>query len=126
MRLFLGDQYLRLQTPLNYASDDMDDASRGNIRNLKQNRAELIKCEKDALDHFMRLTHLDLLRMRSSVVKNQLAQRGNRNDRGNGGEEGMKWLLGTVIFAGAVWWVTSRPRGSSRIRGAVGIARCTF
>ena len=60
MRLFLGDQYLRLQTPLNYASDDMDDASRGNIRNLKQTARELIKREKGALDHFMRLTHLDL------------------------------------------------------------------
>ena len=59
MRLFLGDQYLRLQTPLNYASDDMDDASRGNIRNLKQTARELIKREKGALDHFMRLTHLD-------------------------------------------------------------------
>ena len=35
MRLFLGDHYLRVQTQLHFASDDMDDASRGNIRNLK-------------------------------------------------------------------------------------------
>ena len=59
MRLFLGEQYLRLQTPLNYASDDMDDASRGNIRNLKQTARELIKREEGALNHFMRLTHMD-------------------------------------------------------------------
>ena len=59
MRLFLGEQYLRLQTPLNYASDDMDDASRGNIRNLKQTARELIKREEDALNHFMRRTHMN-------------------------------------------------------------------
>jgi len=53
MRLFLGEQYLRLQTPLHYASDDMDDASRGNIRNLKQTARDLIKREADALHDFM-------------------------------------------------------------------------
>jgi len=53
MRLFLGEQYLRLQTPLHYASDDMDDASRGNIRNLKQTARELIKREAGVLQHFM-------------------------------------------------------------------------
>ena len=59
MRLFLGEHYLRLQTSLNYASDDMDDASRGNIRNLKQTARELIKREEGALYHFMRLAHMD-------------------------------------------------------------------
>ena len=59
MRLLLGEQYLRLQTPLNYASDDMDDASRGNIRNLKQTARELIKRDEGALNHFMRLTHIN-------------------------------------------------------------------
>jgi patatin-like phospholipase/acyl hydrolase len=53
MRLFLGEHYLRLQTPLHYASDDMDDASRGNIRNLKQTARELIKREAGSLFHFM-------------------------------------------------------------------------
>ena len=53
MRLFLGEQYLRLQTPLHYASDDMDDASRGNIRNLKQTARELIQREADKLNRFM-------------------------------------------------------------------------
>ena len=52
MRLFLGDQYLRLQTPLNYASDDMDDASKGNIRNLKQTARELIRHQQSALIQF--------------------------------------------------------------------------
>jgi len=53
MRLFLGEQYLRLQTTLHYASDDMDDASRGNIRNLKQTARDLIKREADALHDFI-------------------------------------------------------------------------
>ena len=52
MRLFLGDQYLRLQTPLNYASDDMDDASKGNIRNLKQTARELVRHQQSALIQF--------------------------------------------------------------------------
>lgn len=55
MRLFLGEHYLRLQTPLNYASDDMDDASRGNIRNLKQTAKELIEREAAALHRFLTL-----------------------------------------------------------------------
>ena len=55
MRLFLGQRYLRLQTPLNYASDDMDDASRGNIRNLKQTAKELIEREAGALHRFLTL-----------------------------------------------------------------------
>ena len=56
MRLFLGDHYLRLQTQLHYASDDMDDASRGNIRNLKQTAKELIEREAGALRHFFKVT----------------------------------------------------------------------
>ena len=55
MRLLLGDHYLRLQTPLHYASDDMDDASRGNIRNLKQTAKELIEREAGALHRFLAL-----------------------------------------------------------------------
>ena len=55
MRLFLGDHYLRLQTQLHYASDDMDDASRGNIRNLKQTAREMIKREAGALHHFFKI-----------------------------------------------------------------------
>ena len=55
MRLFLGDHYLRVQTPLHFASDDMDDASRANIRNLKQTAEELIEREEDALHRFLAL-----------------------------------------------------------------------
>ena len=52
MQLFLGEDYLRLQTPLHYASDDMDDASKGNIRNLKQTAEELIQREEKHLEDF--------------------------------------------------------------------------
>ena len=38
MQLFLGERYQRLQTTLDFASDDMDDASKGNIRNLSRPR----------------------------------------------------------------------------------------
>ena len=53
MRLFLGDHYLRLQTQLHYASDDMDDASRGNIRNLKQTAND--QARSGALHHFFKI-----------------------------------------------------------------------
>jgi len=52
MKLFLGERYLRLQTPLHFASDDMDDASRGNIRNLKQTARELIGREQQHIEAF--------------------------------------------------------------------------
>ena len=55
MRLFLGEDYLRLQTPLYYASDDMDDASKGNIRNLKQTAEELIHQSQAAVGRFFEL-----------------------------------------------------------------------
>ena len=55
MRLFLGERYLRLQTPLYFASDDMDDASKGNIRNLKQTARELIRRESAKLNRFLAL-----------------------------------------------------------------------
>jgi hypothetical protein len=52
MRLFLGDRYQRLQTSLDFASDDMDDASKGNIRNLKQTAKDLIRHNQEALTRF--------------------------------------------------------------------------
>ena len=52
MRLFLGDRYQRLQTSLDFASDDMDDASKGNIRNLKQTAKDLIRHNQAALTRF--------------------------------------------------------------------------
>lgn len=42
MRLFLGSRYQRLQIDLDFASDDMDDASRGNILNLERTAGQLI------------------------------------------------------------------------------------
>ena len=55
MRLFLGERYLRLQTPLYFANDDMDDASKGNVRNLKQTARELIRRESEKLQRFLAL-----------------------------------------------------------------------
>lgn len=52
MRLFLGERYQRLQIPLYYASDDMDDASQGNIRNLKQTAKELIDTHHSTILNF--------------------------------------------------------------------------
>ena len=56
MRLFLGDRYCRLQTRLESASDDMDDASKGNIRNLKRTARELIGREQAVLEQFLALS----------------------------------------------------------------------
>ena len=52
MQLFLGEDYQRLQATLTYASDDMDDASKGNIRNLKQTAREMIAKTEDELARF--------------------------------------------------------------------------
>ena len=55
MRLFLGDNYLRLKIPPHFASDDMDEAFKGNIRNLKQTARELIAREEGALHRSLAL-----------------------------------------------------------------------
>jgi patatin-like phospholipase/acyl hydrolase len=52
MQLFLGERYQRLQTTLETASDDMDDASEENIRNLKHTARELIKANASVLERF--------------------------------------------------------------------------
>ena len=52
MKLFLGERYQRLQTTLDTASDDMDDASEENIRNLKHTARELIKANEFVLEQF--------------------------------------------------------------------------
>ena len=46
----LGDRYLRLQTELNTASDDMDDAAERNIDDLKLEADELIGDNRAELD----------------------------------------------------------------------------
>jgi hypothetical protein len=55
MQLFLGERYQRLQTTLEIASDDMDDASEENIRNLKRTARELIKTNALVLERFFTL-----------------------------------------------------------------------
>ena len=52
MRLFLGERYQRLQTSLVTASDDIDDASKENLGNLKKIARELIKQNEVALEQF--------------------------------------------------------------------------
>ena len=52
MQLFLGERYQRLQTSLEGASDDMDDASDENIRNLKRTARELINTNEAVLEQF--------------------------------------------------------------------------
>lgn len=49
MDKLLGQNYLRLQTRLDIASDDMDDASRGNIENLKAEAHDLLRHEKEII-----------------------------------------------------------------------------
>jgi len=53
MRLFLGEQYLRLQLSLKHASDDMDDASATNIDALFRSAEELIVEEQDQLQRLV-------------------------------------------------------------------------
>ena len=55
MQLFLGDRYQRLQATLETASDDMDDASEENIRNLKHIARELINANASVLERFFTL-----------------------------------------------------------------------
>lgn len=50
MKQLLGDHYVRLQTSLSLASDDMDNASKGNIALLAQEAKKLIRINKDAIE----------------------------------------------------------------------------
>ncbi|WP_105201590.1 MULTISPECIES: patatin-like phospholipase family protein [unclassified Pseudoalteromonas] len=50
MDKLLGENYYRLQTTLDIASDDMDDVTRGNIANLKSEAARLLKTSAAELD----------------------------------------------------------------------------
>jgi hypothetical protein len=46
MKMFLGNQYVRMQTSLSVASDDMDNATHGNVENLKAEANTLIQTHK--------------------------------------------------------------------------------
>jgi hypothetical protein len=62
MKMFLGDQYVRMQTSLSVASDDMDNATRGNVENLKAEANTLIQTHKAEME-----TVCTLLQNRKSV-----------------------------------------------------------
>jgi len=49
MKKLLGKSYIRLQTDLTIASDDMDNASNGNIENLKHEAKKLLRGNKKDL-----------------------------------------------------------------------------
>jgi uncharacterized protein len=46
MKMFLGSRYVRMQTSLSVASDDMDNATNGNVENLKAEAGTLIQTHK--------------------------------------------------------------------------------
>ena len=46
----MGDRYVRLQTALNVASDDLDDASRDNLAALRKEAEQLIAASEAELD----------------------------------------------------------------------------
>lgn len=46
MKMFLGNRYVRMQTSLSVASDDMDNATHGNVENLKAEANTLIQTHK--------------------------------------------------------------------------------
>ena len=50
MKTLLGDHYIRLQTNLSIASDDMDNATSGNIENLKAEAKTLIRTHKSQIE----------------------------------------------------------------------------
>ena len=49
---FLKDRYLRLQTRLDLASDDIDDASKNNIEALKRSAKTMIEEHNTSLEAF--------------------------------------------------------------------------
>lgn len=49
MNSFLDDNYIRMQVDLAIASDDMDNASKGNIKNLKDEAERLIRTHKERI-----------------------------------------------------------------------------
>ena len=55
MKKLLGKSYIRLQTDLTIASDDMDNASNGNVENLKQEAERLILKHKKELNRLYKI-----------------------------------------------------------------------
>jgi hypothetical protein len=50
LQQILGDDFIRLQTSLNIASDDLDDATDGNLQNLLSEARKLIRMNKEKLE----------------------------------------------------------------------------
>jgi patatin-like phospholipase/acyl hydrolase len=50
MKMLLGERYIRLQTTLSIASDDMDNATNGNVENLKAEAKRLIHTHKSEIE----------------------------------------------------------------------------
>lgn len=55
MKMFLGEKYIRLQTTLTTASDDLDDATNGNIQNLKMEAQKLLRARKPDIERICNL-----------------------------------------------------------------------
>ena len=51
----MGDRYVRLQTELNIASDDLDDASESNLAALRREAEQLIAASQEELDRVCRI-----------------------------------------------------------------------
>ena len=52
MTSFLMDRYLRIQTRLDLASDDIDDASKNNMEALKLSAKTMIEDHRESLEAF--------------------------------------------------------------------------
>ncbi len=50
MKIFLGSRYVRMQTSLAVASDNMDNATHGNVENLKAEAGKLIQTHKAEME----------------------------------------------------------------------------
>jgi hypothetical protein len=55
MNQILDTNYFRLQTDLSIGSDDMDDATNGNIENLKSEARKLIRTHKSEIEQICKL-----------------------------------------------------------------------
>lgn len=55
MAMLLGDRYLRFQTRLTTASDDMDNATNGNLQNLSIEAARMIEAQQPQLNRLAEL-----------------------------------------------------------------------
>ncbi|PWE01347.1 patatin-like phospholipase family protein [Marinilabilia rubra] len=55
MKVLLGSNYYRLQTTLSLGSDDMDDATEGNLENLRSEARKLIRTHRSEIDEICKV-----------------------------------------------------------------------